>query len=1061
MVDTAYSNPGGAGDRTADITVTSNMFAGDPNDLVNGDTTANPGLAMTPGQGDGYIKFDFGSGADPVIDAFRYYIRTHVHSMTMGVWLFEGSDDDATYVNLASGLWLFTAGEEYAVACIEIAGFQSTVGYRYFRMTQGKSVVPPSVPELIEFEFKINSSETTPDPPPDPPPAPDYGEPGGTGDRTGTIWVSQNFSDLSGNAAKLIDGSFTNDATGSFKFDEALNQTSASIVFDFRPSGFKQRIVGFKWYQESVEALGVWTFEASDAPQTGYVPLMTGIALGEDVDAEYTFTNPNGYKYYRLRKTDPDVILTDDAWIEEIEFIIGATDAVPDPLPAYITVDRTGAISVTAVDADFTINPSEAAADGSWFDGDTGDDVAWLTIGTSGGLVFHFIRAQVINEMKWVQSGSSAQGLWRAYGSNDGSSYEAIGREPVRIGGSDIGNTTTYNGFNANDKAFLHYKLELQAGSSSVSHFVREVQFRTLEANLDPGDICLSYANALGSGDRTGDIVVSLDAGTEDTGSDLDCIVDGVRTGFSPFALLVDSNWAIKFDFGSLRMVRQAAIYWQTGNADTNQTAVWEGSNDGSTWTICSVPTNLANEIVNNGSYFRTVATLEDNDQFFRYYRMRRVSGSGALKIQEVEFWIDGGSAGNPCGTYKYVQSLGNRDNDGPYGIGMSLTGTLDSGAIHELVDGVTASGIVITTAQTGVVIKFDFRQKVFIETTKMNGFTPGTDFHGQHYFEGSNDDFVSDVHVLTDPWHAGTGFAFTSEQNVDAPGSYRWYRIRQKSTPGWLNSIGINEFDFRMFPQLSSGACAGDPPAVVSLEAHFVDESIFDIDGGPPGPAALEAHFVDEGVLSVEITDTNPCNLRIGDRTGRIAVTTDLATFEGTASNIVDGAFNWFSSGVTDALGIDMNADVTGLYIKFALDVPAKITGVRVVQSSADQLGTYQFQGSADGSSWTAIGSPLLIDQIDQLLDFSVNSTAYSWYRFLGTSGFAMGFQYLVEVEFVMASCPVELSSHFVDESILEAAPSVALHLAAHFVDEGRLRAREAHEPVTRVQVSPIPSGR
>lgn len=864
MVDTAYSNPGGTGDRTADITVTSNMFgAGDPNLLVDGDVAANPGLTMIPGQSDGYIKFDFGSGADPIIDAFRYYIRTHVHSLSMGVWEFDGSNDDSTWVNLSTAgpaaLWFFTAGEEYAVACIEIAGFQNATGYRYIRMIQIKSVVPPSAPELIEFEFRINSSEAIPDPPPPAPPTPDYGEPGGTGDRTALIWVSQNFTEKSGNgfARNLINGSTGADNANGYKYEETLNQIHAEIIFDFRPLGFKQRIVGFKWYQDAIEDQGLWNFEASDVAASGWTALATGLAIGEGTSTEYTFTNAAGYRFYRLRKTDADVILTDNAWQTEIEFIIGAMDAITDPLAEYDTSDRTGFITATLVDANFTIQPDETAANGAWFDGDTAANVAWLNAGTEGSLIFQFNSPVAVNEMRWYMSGATDEGQWRAYGSNDGMSYQALGSAPIRVMQAELSALGIFAGFGGNQKPFLFYKLDLLEGGTSFSFHLREIQFRGIAANPDPGDICLSYSNTLGSGDRISSVTPSLDAGTTTGGGSntFDSIVDGVRDGTNPYLELSDSNWALKFDLGSARLIKQASLFYQIGAMGTGTIAVWEGSNNDSTWVAVSGALQLDDEIFNDAGdgFFHVVMSLEDNDQFFRYYRLRRTGGSGTFKFMEMEFWIDGATAGEPRGTYKYIQSSGDRTAGPPAGIASNLTGTLASGTIDNLVDGTAAEnstyGCLFTGGQTGVIIKWDFGQRVFIKATRMNAFVTSTDFHGQHYFEGSNDDFASDINVVQDPWHGGIGFGGLSEQLLDTPGAYRYYRLRQKSG-AWQNSIYVNEFYFRMFPQLSSGACAGDPPPVINPVGNFTDESEFDYDPTPPYSADFTDSSEFDGVM-------------------------------------------------------------------------------------------------------------------------------------------------------------------------------------------------------------------
>src|SRR5688572_17072185 len=206
---TDYANPGGIGDRSASITVTATGVSGGSSlqQLVDG-VRWTPALnvgqnVMAGGLTNGMIKFDFGVGADVVIDSFRAWIIA-IHKLgqlSFGTWRWAGSNDDAAYTDLGSPFEIVSGdlgAQSYSVTSVytgkeysEPAG--NVTGYRYYRLSQVGGVVPTVQNFVGEFEFKINSSEGTPDPDPPPPPTPDYTEPGGDGDRSALIWVSQNF----------------------------------------------------------------------------------------------------------------------------------------------------------------------------------------------------------------------------------------------------------------------------------------------------------------------------------------------------------------------------------------------------------------------------------------------------------------------------------------------------------------------------------------------------------------------------------------------------------------------------------------------------------------------------------------------------------------------------------------------------------------------------------------------------------------------------------------------------------------------------------------------------
>lgn len=142
------------------------------------------------------------------------------------------------------------------------------------------------------------------------------------------------------------------------------------------------------------------------------------------------------------------------------------------------------------------------------------------------------------------------------------------------------------------------------------------------------------------------------------------------------------------------------------------------------------------------------------------------------------------------------------------------------------------------------------------------------------------------------------------------------------------------------------------------------------------------------------------------GPREAFITVTTDLATFSGTPSNLVDGAFN---NDASDALGIglnDLEIAPGDFFVQFALAEQKIFTGIKVIQSNAYNGGEWQWQGSDDGSGWTNISTPFFISGAGGVVQsFSLpNSTPYFFYRMLSVDGVINQFGYWLEFEFIVA---------------------------------------------------------
>lgn len=120
------------------------------------------------------------------------------------------------------------------------------------------------------------------------------------------------------------------------------------------------------------------------------------------------------------------------------------------------------------------------------------------------------------------------------------------------------------------------------------------------------------------------------------------------------------------------------------------------------------------------------------------------------------------------------------------------------------------------------------------------------------------------------------------------------------------------------------------------------------------------------------------------GDRTSIITVTTDLASYGGPVSQLVDADFS-----TNDSF---FGGTVVDKEIRFQLLDGAAVFTEATIHHNAYYTphGYFKWQGSNNGSDWTDIGSSVQI-QVNTsvtLTELNGNETAYTYYRLFGTSG-------------------------------------------------------------------------
>lgn len=142
----AYTNPGGTGNRTASITVTTTATAGGGNVTQIVDGTQTNSFWWTASQSGREIKFDFGIPRK-IIEAKWYQDLAATH----GDWKWQGSSDGSTWTDIGT---TFTLGATLQTQTTLAA---NTNFWRYYRLLQMTGVTSQSN-YTREIEFNIDDT---------------------------------------------------------------------------------------------------------------------------------------------------------------------------------------------------------------------------------------------------------------------------------------------------------------------------------------------------------------------------------------------------------------------------------------------------------------------------------------------------------------------------------------------------------------------------------------------------------------------------------------------------------------------------------------------------------------------------------------------------------------------------------------------------------------------------------------------------------------------------------------------------------------------------------------
>lgn len=303
-------------------------------------------------------------------------------------------------------------------------------------------------------------------------PVTDYGNSGGTGDRSGSITVTTNITPSSGTVAKLVNGSTTADATNAFKMGASTDKLKY-IQFDF---GTSKCINAFKWYTDASNSHGDWIWSATN-DQITYTELKTcTMAGGAPGATEFTYTNTKGYRYYILWQK-PGSLPSTTPWNTEIEFKIAAASAYSPPTTIASYTWKYGFLDRSAFITPTTTSTTGGGTLSNLVDGDAADNASdswWFGGGQTGReVVFDFGTAVKLNEVTFMQDLSTNQGSWQAAYSDDNASYTNFGAAFTWGGAA---NST--GDLSAMPSAHRYVKFTQQSGTTSSSPFQREILFK-------------------------------------------------------------------------------------------------------------------------------------------------------------------------------------------------------------------------------------------------------------------------------------------------------------------------------------------------------------------------------------------------------------------------------------------------------------------------------------------------------------------------------------------------------------------------------------------------------
>jgi hypothetical protein len=137
------------------------------------------------------------------------------------------------------------------------------------------------------------------------------------------------------------------------------------------------------------------------------------------------------------------------------------------------------------------------------------------------------------------------------------------------------------------------------------------------------------------------------------------------------------------------------------------------------------------------------------------------------------------------------------------------------------------------------------------------------------------------------------------------------------------------------------------------------------------------------------------------GNRTSIITVTRTVNLLFGAGSTLVDGNDTGNSRNFWNNETLD--GSTWWVTFDFGSGKQVLITEAKYYQQDSTSEGTWQWQGSNDGSTWTSIGGTFTLGGVatQTITTLSGNTTSYRYYRLLGISGVTNNGPWIYQFEF------------------------------------------------------------
>ena len=206
------------------------------------------------------------------------------------------------------------------------------------------------------------------------------------------------------------------------------------------------------------------------------------------------------------------------------------------------------------------------------------------------------------------------------------------------------------------------------------------------------------------------------------------------------------------------------------------------------------------------------------------------------------------------------------------------------------------------------------------------------------------------------------------------------------------------------------------------NLENSFIDG--FEDDTGITTETNVDRDVTSEYVNTVSYGTPDWVS---GDRSSTITVTTTISEASGDVQNLVDGVHD--NSGNHSAsesfYWANGSNNVADAEVRFVFSTAQLITGARIQGSNYNaSQGTWKWQVSGDGTSWTDIGSSFTWNVATGLTwydsygaSLSGNTLPYRYYRLLGVSGSTSGSDWYGEVEFKQAPITINATGTLISD--------------------------------------------